>query len=130
MKAKWIPGTLGLLLVASLAGNAWLGATLRAYRYNVSQGWFAYSRDGAPEFPISGLPATELKRLLDQIDATEQPNVEDKWVLLVEVLGKNSVEITTGKQDGPLAGCGRVFRFVRTSAGWELDKKRLGGWLS
>ena len=130
MKTKWFAGILGLLLAASLAGNAWLGATLRAYRYNVSQGWFAYSREGAPEFPISGLSSSEMKRLLDLIDATEQQDLQDKCVLRVEVLGKNTVEITTGKQDGPLAGSGRVFRFFRTPAGWELDKKRLGGWLS
>ncbi len=42
MKTKWIIGTLGVLLVTSFAGNAWLGATLGAYRYNVSHGWFAY----------------------------------------------------------------------------------------
>ena len=130
MKTNWIIGTLGVLLFASLASNAWLGATLKTYRYNVSQGWFTYSFQGAPEYPIIGLPSSDLKQMLDQIDASDEQRSEDKYVLMVEVLDLNTVEITTGRQDGPLSGGGRIFHFNRKTTGWELDIKRHGGWLS
>ncbi len=130
MKTKWIVGTLGVLLVASLAGNAWLGATLRACRYNVSQGWFKYSREGAPEYPITGLTSSDLRQMMEQIDATDGERAEDKCVLFIEVLSADKVEITTGRQDAPLSGGGRIFRFNKTAAGWELDVARHGIWVS
>ena len=130
MKTKWIIGTLGVLLVASLAGNAWLGATLRAYRYNVNHSWFTYSYEGAPEYPIVGLPSADLKQMVDQIAATDEQRPEDKYILLLEVLSADKVEITTGRQDAPLSGGGRIFRFNKTSTGWMLDNKRHGGWVS
>jgi hypothetical protein len=130
MKIKWIIGTLGILLVASLAGNAWLGATLRAYRYNVSHGWFAYSYEGAPVYPIVGLPSADLKQMLDQIVATDGQRPEDKYILFLEVLSANKVDITTGRQDAPLSGGGKIFRFNKTSEGWVLDEKRDSIWVS
>ena len=122
MKTKWIIGTLGaLLLVASLAANIWLGATLRTYRYNVDHGWFTASDDEIV-FPMTGLTSSELQQMLDQIYATEK-DANDIAVLSVQVLGKNIVEIKTGILEAPLSGIGRNFRFNRTSNGWELDKK-------
>lgn len=130
MKTKWIIGTLGVLLVASLAGNAWLGATLRTYRYNVNHGWFTYSDEGAPEYPIVGLPADDLKQMLDQIGGTDEQRPEDKYVLFLEVLSADKVDITTGRQDAPLSGGGRIFRFNKTPDGWKLDNQRDGCWVS
>jgi len=51
-------------------------------------------------------------------------------VLSVRVLGKDVVEITTGRLEGPLSGWGRIIRFNRTPTGWKLDEKRGGGWVS
>ena len=130
MKTKWIIGTLGVLLVASLAGNAWLGATLRAYRYNVSQGWFTYSYEGVPKYPIIGLSSSELQQMMEQIDATDEKRPEDKYVLLIEFLGADKVDITTGRQDAPLSGGGRMFRFNKTPDGWLLDNSTQGIWVS
>ena len=130
MKTKWIIGTLGVLLVASLAGNAWLGATLRAYRYNVNHSWFTYSHEGAPEYPIVGLPSADLKQMLDQIAGTDEQRPEDKHVLLLEVLSADKVDITTGRQDAPESGGGKIFRFNKTPDGWILDENSDSFWVS
>ena len=130
MKTKWIIGTLGVLLVTSFAGNAWLGATLRAYRYNVSHGWFAYACEGAPDYPIIGIPSADLKQMVDQIDSTEALRPEDRYILQLEVLSADKAEVTTGRQDAPLSGGGRIFRFNKTPTGWMLDPTHNGGWVS
>lgn len=67
--------------------------------------------------------------MLDQIDYSEK-ELNDRCVLSVQVLAKDIVEITTGRLEGPLSGGGRIFRFNRTPTGWELDEKRIGGWVS
>lgn len=130
MKTKWIIGTLGILLVASLVGNAWLGATLRTYRYNFNHGWFTYSDEGCPEYPIVGLPSADLKQMLDQIVATDEQRPEDKYILFLEVLSADKVDITTGRQDAPLSGGGRIFRFNKTADGWILDHNSQSIWVS
>ena len=130
MKTIWIIGTLGVLLVASLAGNAWLGATLRAYRYNVNHSWFTYSHEGAPEYPIVGLPSADLKQMLDQIAGTDEQRPEDKYVLLLEFISADKVDITTGRQDAPESGGGKVFRFNKTPDGWILDENSDSFWVS
>jgi len=130
MKTKWTIGILALLLVASLAGNTWLGATLRAYRYNVSQGWFTYSHEGAPDYPIVGLTSADLRHIMEQIDATDEKRPEDKCVLFIEVLSADKVDITTGRQNAPLSGGGRTFRFNKTPDGWVLDNKSYAIWVS
>ena len=128
MKTKWIIGTLGVLLVASLAGNAWLGATLRTYHYNLDHGWFCTS-DEAIEFPFLGLSSAEIQQMLDQIYAVEK-DANNKSVLRIEVMGKTMAYITTGILEAPLSGIGLRFRFNRTSDGWELDKKYNCTWVS
>ena len=129
MKTKWIIGTLGvLLLVASLAANSWLGATLHTYRYNFDHGWFTTS-DEEIRFPMVGLTSSELQQMLDQIYATEK-DANDSAVLSVQVLGKNIVEIKTGILEAPLSGIGRNFRFNRTPTGWKLDKKYISNWIA
>ena len=130
MKTKWIIGILGVLLVVSLAGNAWLGATLRAYRYNVNHSWFTYSHEGAPEYPIVGLPSADLKLMLDQIAGTDEHRPEDKYVLILEVLSADKVDITTGRQDAPESGGGKIFRFNKTPDGWILDVNTDSVWVS
>ena len=130
MKTIWIIGTLGVLLVASLAGNAWFGATLRAYRYNVNHSWFKYSHEGAPEYPIVGLPSADLKQMLDQIAGTDEQRPEDKYVLLLEFISADKVDITTGRQDAPESGGGKVFRFNKTPDGWILDENSDSFWVS
>ena len=130
MKTKWIIGILGVLLVVSLAGNAWLGATLRAYRYNVNHSWFTYSHEGAPEYPIVGLPSADLKQMLDQIAGTDEQRPEDKYVLLLEFISADKVDITTGRQDAPESGGGKVFRFNKTPDGWILDENSDSFWVS
>lgn len=130
MKTKFTIGIFALLLVASLAGNAWLGATLRAYRYNVSHGWFTYSREGASKYPIIGLSSSDLRQMMEQIDATDQKHPEDKYVLFIEFQSADKVDITTGRQNGPLSGGGRMFRFNKTPNGWVLDNSTQGFWVS
>ena len=128
MKSKWITGTLMVLLVASLAGNAWLGATLRTYRYNFDHGWFTTS-DEEIRFPMTGLTSSELQQMLDQIYSTEK-DANDSAVLSVQVIGKNIVEIKTGILEAPLSGIGCNFRFNRTPTGWILDKKYISNWIA
>ena len=128
MKTKWIIGTLGAMLVVSLAGNAWLGATLRTNRYNYDHSWFTAS-DNVRDFPYIGLSSSEIQQMLGQINSIEKDENKKK-ALTVTVLGNNTVQISTGILAGPLCGSGRIFLFKRTADGWVLDKKSNGFWIS
>lgn len=131
MKPKWIIGTLGaLLLLVSLSANIWLGATLRVYRYNANQGWFSYSVEGAPAYPISGLSAADIEQIVEQIEATAEGNPDNKRIMKLEVFDKQTVEVTTGRLVGPLAGGGQKFRFIMTPTGWKLDESSRMLWES
>ena len=130
VKIKWILGLLGLvLLVVSLAGNVWLGTELRSSRCKFNRAWFASTNSRNPEFPMVGLSSVELKQMFDQIESAA-PRGDNRLILSVQVLGKNTVGIRTGIIGSPVGGGGRTFRFNRTPTGWKMDEKWMGAWIS
>jgi hypothetical protein len=128
MNKKWI--FCMVLLAISLAGNIWLGATLQVYVYNSKQGWFSYSDEVIPIYPIHGLSLAELGQILDQIDATTQEHLEDKYVRGLEFLEQNTIKVITGRTNGILNGRGLIFLFNRKPDGWKLDEKHSSKWIS
>jgi len=119
----------GIAFLASLAGNAWLAATLRMYRYNVDHGFFVISREGPPGYPMVGLSSDEVRDMIAQIDQVEKDE-DGRRILSLTFMGKDKVEITTGKLNRPLSGIGKNFRFNRAPSGWKLDAMRKGSWIA
>ena len=130
MKTKIVAICFTLVLTASLVANVWLGATLRTYQYNLHQGWFTCSSDGAPEFPIEGLTATDVKAMLEVLDKEKDLGEWDHRVMTLDVKDRNNVEITTGRLTSNLSGGGRIFHFKRKPSGWELDRRGFRCWVS
>jgi hypothetical protein len=130
MKKYWlISVVLGVALLASVALNGWMFGTLRLYRYNVDHGWFSYEYEGPPTYPVLGITPDDLKAMADVINS-EAKNPDDRMVLRIEVVDYNTIDVMTGRQNGPLSGGGRIFRFNRSGKTWKLNKERLASWIS
>lgn len=126
MKKNTVIYIVSALLFISIIANVWLLGTLRAYKYNASQGWFTYSREGVIEYPIMGIKISDIAEMKELVDSKV---VGEFSVLSINVIDKNRVVITTGVHNAPLAGKGQFFRFKRVENKWVLVEP-VTGWVS
>lgn len=126
---KMMTAVVAVILVVSIGVNVYQAVKLRRYADRRERGLMKYYEDWIPTYPVDGLTLKDLSEIIGAIDR-EEPELQDRRILNLEMMDRDHVLIQTGIMKGGLWGGGKMFRFKRGPHGWELEADKTMVWIS
>lgn len=126
---KMMTAMVAVILVVSIGVNVYQAVKLRRYADRRERGLMKYYEDWIPTYPVDGLTLEDLSEIIGAIDR-EEPELQDRRILNLEMMDRDHVLIQTGIMKGGLWGGGKMFRFKRGPHGWELEADKTMVWIS
>lgn len=126
---KMMTAVVAVVLLVSIGVNVYQAVKLRRYADRRERGLMKYYEDWIPTYPVDGLTLEDLSEIIGAIDR-EEPELQDRRILNLEMMDRDHVLIQTGIMKGGLWGGGKMFRFKRGPHGWDLEADKTMGWIS
>jgi len=99
----------------------------RDFSFQRVDGKWALTREPvASRNKYQGITPTQLEEAIKQI----KEGLPASGILSMSFLGETSIEVWTGRINGPLAGSGIVLRFQKKNGKWTEDRTRRSSWIS